>query len=380
MSGTLELLLYVAAFTSLQDVVRVPARAYLFRTLGTRGCSVRGGKLRLRGLVPFGRAILATRLPFRTGGEGLYCGDSMSRFRAETTRPGRWAGLDRIRSSTIDGGGVLVDGVRLVEATSPAEAEWLRALAVACAAPPEAPPDPSLEAILDRSLSSAAFEQRLKMVDEVVRPLSVMVTLYLAVVFGLLVSGQWIQFQLSTWFRAGVVMAPVHVGSVVALWFALRALAPNERGGRRYAVAEALLFPPALFAAPRRLYSNHVVGFHPVTAAAILLPDRSFRRVLRFELARLEFSSREWDRGDEREGPGQGTPVDGLSQLVRDRMWTFAREQGVDPANLLRDVVLDPLAASYCPICLSGFLHTGTKCPDCAVDLVRAREEPTSAS
>ncbi len=144
-----------------------------------------------------------------------------------------------------------------------------------------------------------------------------------------------------------------------------RRLYPEERGIRVKNLLLRAFAPPALIRAPDVLSQPLLAGFHPLAAAAALLPRDDFREyaagVLRDVVHPLPPAA-----------PEDGAEIVSWYRRLLDReLRRLIRGEGIDPEDLLRlPVPTDAGVRSCCPRCLAEFTIEEGECSDCALPLV----------
>ena len=170
--------------------------------------------------------------------------------------------------------------------------------------------------------------------------------LYLLFMFAAMpVAIAWLGAE-AAWFRALPVLGALQVGTLVALYATeRRAVPPPARRIERW--IGSALFPPALLRTPTELVAQRLAGFNPATAAAAILEEPAFVRILRTQIGRHA---------------SDGETVASLLSLCE--------QVGFDRRRVLAPDRVGPDAASYCPLCLDEFLVERGHCQGCGVDSV----------
>jgi hypothetical protein len=211
---------------------------------------------------------------------------------------------------------------------------------------------------IEASLSLAELRRELGEVVRATRWLRALCQLYFLLVFAAPPLLAWRLGADGGWLAALPAIGAVHLTSVVALGFAQRRALPPSRRRRERLVGSAL-FPPALLRAPAELVAARLVAFHPATAAAALLGEDAFVRMLRSELGRLDLRAA---------GPPTGPAADGRAAWrrgVREGLLSLCEQRGIDRGHVLAPVRVEPGAKSYCPVCLDEFLVVRAQCRGC---------------
>ncbi len=147
----------------------------------------------------------------------------------------------------------------------------------------------------------------------------------------------------------------LHCATWAALLVAHRTLAPDARAERFELSISTALYPPALLHGLQKLWDDACSVFHPALLASVLLDGEARRARLRLELARVEHAPDGLNRG----------PL-GIGALEREALLRFLARIGEDPEALRSPPPQrDPLAASYCPVCLCDYRGGATRCSDC---------------
>ena len=178
------------------------------------------------------------------------------------------------------------------------------------------------------------------------RPLRVACEIYVLFVFVTTPAAiAWLGGE-AAWRLALPLIGALHLGTLATLWLSERRFEPRPHGRLERWIGSAL-FPPALFRTPSDLVSQRLAGFHPATAAAALLDEDAFVRVLRKEIGRLESAA------------GQ-----------RDAMLGLCEQLGIERTRVTAPARVAPDAASFCPLCLDEFRIERGHCPGCGADSI----------
>lgn len=196
----------------------------------------------------------------------------------------------------------------------------------------------------ERGYSLEEFRTALAAARRDTRTLRVCCEGYLLFVFaGMPAVIRWLGAE-GAWLWALPIIGAFQIGTLAVLYATQRRGGPPpERRIERW--IGSALFPPALFRTPTELVAQRLAGFHPATAAAAILDEHAFVRMLRQEIGR---------RGPER---GATEPLLSLCE-----------QRGIERSRVLAPARVGPEAASYCPLCLDEFLVERGRC--CGVDSI----------
>jgi len=164
-------------------------------------------------------------------------------------------------------------------------------------------------------------------------------------------------------FMALPVMLSIHLMTLIVLVVAHRKLFPGRRGKLIEQLVSCAIYPPGLLCALKNIQREILDQFHPATVAAMHLPKEVLERFLRSELGRVELAMSR-DRGS--------SESVGLAALERDALIELINACGESHEALLGlRASEDPLALTYCPVCLTDYRVAEGTCGDCGVALVR---------
>jgi hypothetical protein len=171
-------------------------------------------------------------------------------------------------------------------------------------------------------------------------------------------------------FMALPVMLSIHLMTLIVLVVAHRKLFPGRRGELLEQLVSCAIYPPGLLCALKNIQRQILDRFHPATVAAMHLPKEALERFLRSELGRVELAMSR-DRGN--------SESVGLAALERDALIELVNACGESHEALLAPRAgEDPLALTYCPVCLADYRVAEGTCGDCGVALVRYGEKSRS--
>ncbi|MCH8082908.1 MAG: hypothetical protein IH885_01610 [Myxococcales bacterium] len=164
-------------------------------------------------------------------------------------------------------------------------------------------------------------------------------------------------------FMALPVMLSIHLMTLIVLVVTHRRLFPSRRGELIEQLVSCAIYPPGLLCALKNIQREILDRFHPATVAAMHLPKEALERFLRSELGRVELAISR-DRGS--------SESVGLAALERDALIELINACGESHEALLTPPTgEDPLALTYCPVCLTDYRVAEGTCGDCGVALVR---------
>ncbi len=315
---------------------------------------------RLLHVRPSANWLYATRFALRMRDGKLYARSPASRFgwRAPGAR-GAVVEFGGTEALDLRGRLVRVDGRPFCRALSKRGARrmlhWLRQLE-------EGGEDlvrTHVEAALAASLSLAAFREQFETFKSSTRALGWLCDSYFCFLFvgvpGLILLAHEERGLLI----AFTTIALLHVVTLVALALAHRRLYPEDPGELFELVLSAAFYPPILLRARGEFATDLLAAFHPVVAAAALLPDGPRRRFFRAQLLRLE-----------REVAATPEP-DAMPELERRAVLDLLEACGVTRDDLMQPPPRDDAQAlAFCPICAVDYVRTEGQCGDCGVELI----------
>jgi hypothetical protein len=259
---------------------------------------------------------------------------------------------------------VKVEGRRFVRAASAAHARQLGALLSAIVRAPERDRPELLASRLAASLSDEDLGRALERARASTRILGRFCNLYWLLLFAVTPALVLLLGAEPALFRMAPVIGLAHLVSLVLLHRAQARIDPEGRVERWEHFFVAALFPPALLRAPQSLVNQAMVSFHPLALALRFRKREVWIEGLRRDLVRLE-------RQAERSAQGQAES---------EALLAFAKRHGVSRETLFvprhRE---DPLAASYCPLCLDDFRPGFERCQGCGVETIAYQAEEGEA-
>jgi hypothetical protein len=206
------------------------------------------------------------------------------------------------------------------------------------------------QAALPGAFSVASFREALDRSRRRLLPLRLACEVYLLFAFVTVpVLVAWLSGEVA-WRLVLPVIGAIHASTLATLFLVERRLDPRPDGRLERWVGGAL-FPPALLRAPADLLAQRLAGFHGATAAAALLDEVAFVRVLRREVGRL--------------GPDGG---------LRESLLSLCDQLGIDRKRVTAPPRIAPGARSYCPVCLDEFLVEKGRCYGCGADAIAYEE------
>ena len=159
------------------------------------------------------------------------------------------------------------------------------------------------------------------------------------------------------------VILSIHLMTLMLLAGAHRRLFPGRRGEFFEQLVSCAIYPPGLLCALKNMQRQILDRFHPATVAVMHLPKQELERFLRSELGRAELAMSR-DRGNPESV--------GLAALERDALVELISACGEGrEAVLAPRACEDPLALTYCPVCLADYRVAEGTCGDCGVALFR---------
>ena len=201
----------------------------------------------------------------------------------------------------------------------------------------------------ESAFSLAAFRATLAAARRDTRMLRACCEAYLLFVFVAMPPAiAWLGAE-AAWLRALPVFGALQIGTLAALYATERRIVPRPARRVERWISSAL-FPPALFRTPNELVAQRLAGFHPATAAAAILEEEAFVRMLRQEIGRL----------------ASDTPSTGP-------LLSLCEQRGIVRSRVLAPARVGPDAASYCPLCLDEFRVERGHCAGCGVVSVAYR-------
>jgi hypothetical protein len=387
MSDAQEIILILAFlyFTECWAWIRIDTG--VFRSWGTRLCSSiqpatvlgndRGGLLFLNPLPPFGSLFLCREWPLSIDREGISTQVTSSIGRRKNVMD---AGAS-IRFADVRGiwhanGDVLINGETILSLGVARAADHFAGLLTTIwkANPAER------EGLIDIELARVNDLQAARTLFSRYRSESARLRFFCHVMFillfGLLPVAVFLPVIHLYWPEAAVASLLCLVVIVRTFSKVHKQLFPGDVAQRRKAILTMLLAPTSSVRACDRL-SQHLLGaFDPMTTAAVVCDDVSFRLFARRALLALRYPAPRTDAL-----PDQATER-AFDQKLNAAFEEVVKEQGIDPAELTSPPArADETCRSYCPRCDTQFVTDGGVCVDCGgIPLVAFAESERDTS
>jgi hypothetical protein len=315
-------------------------------------------------LPPFGRLFLTESFPLSI------TRDVAASFTYEAANPGlrprqvqRAVPFDAPFEIATENRRVLVGGELLVEAGSARLAQRIRALVLELARLERGQREKRIDEWLRASLDTRAARERVVEYERVSPAVRLACTVQVAHVFVVTpLVGFWLGLAL-TWIPLCAALFVFQAGITWTFLRAHRALHPDARRARRVEAVLIALSPPSAMRAFDSLSRDLLAEFHPVAAAAVLLPPEEFRdlleRTLRDALHPLPVL---------REAPEE--IVSSAAEAWRER--TIAALEGLARREGVKDRPwreaprrMDAECLGYCPRCVRQFTQVEKGCERC---------------
>jgi hypothetical protein len=360
----MELVLALLLLYGLQCMIRLPRGDLLFvRTLSNWYVTTGPGWRPLHP-IPSGACFLASRFILTENEAGLCGRETPTRFGFAPLRQS----LPRFdinisaevvaQGKTVRVGGTIFQRAQTKQAAE-ATAELLRDLQGL----PLADVRKRIARELSESLSLVNYRKESERLRNATSLLAWASDLYVLLLFVGLPILIWFEHAEPALFIALPVMISIHLMTLSVMVVAHRKLFLGRRGELLEQLVSCAIYPPGLLCALKNMQHQILDRFHPATVAAMLLPKKELESFLRSEFGRIELAM-SMVRGN----PGSV----GLAALERDALIELINACGEAREVLLAPHVgEDPLALTYCPVCLADYRVAEGTCGDCGVALVR---------
>lgn len=161
------------------------------------------------------------------------------------------------------------------------------------------------------------------------------------------------RFGAMIWWRALLIVLVFSITISMEFWTLHKLLLPSAKEQRFKTVAVAVLSPVAAIRALDVVARDLLGGYHPLAAAAAILPDEEFTRFAGEQLRLVRF-------GDYQDKQFQA----GLQKVMEQAI----RKKKLDPQKLLRAPQAESGCVVYCPRCLAQFTKAREDCSDCGYE------------
>jgi hypothetical protein len=359
----MELVLALLLLYGLQCMIRLPRGGLLFIRPLFNWRITAGPGWRLLHPIPSGACFLASRFILTEDEAGLCGRETPTRFGfapLQQSLPRFDVNVSvevEARGKTVRVGGTTFQRTQTKHAAE-AAAELLRGLR-------GLPLDDTRERIareLSESLSLVNYRKESERLRNATSLLAWASDLYALLLFVGLPILIWLEHAERALFMVLPVMVLVHLMTLIVLVFAHRRLFPGRRGELLEHLVSCAIYPPGLLCALKDMQRQILDRFHPATVAVMLLPKEELERFLRSELGRLELAMSR-DRGNPESV--------GLATLERNALVELITTCGEFREALLAPRAgEDPLALTYCPVCLADYRVAEGTCGDCGAVLV----------
>jgi len=202
---------------------------------------------------------------------------------------------------------------------------------------------------LQEATNARTAARRLTVFTKRSRLLRVLANVQLVMLF-LVLPLAFVRFGPGVLWRVAVFLLGISAAITLEFWTLHKRLFPKAGSARFRSALTIMLSPIAAIRAGDVIARDLLGGFHPLTAAAVILPPDEFRQVAgeQFRLNRFGEPASNW-----------------YGQSLGKLMERLIREKKISLEELLRPAQRDSGAIAYCPRCLAQYVKIPGACTDC---------------